>query len=121
GVCGDAIITPIHDIQASGASSPMVNQTVVVEGVVTGDFQQATIQLRGFYMQEEDAQADSDPATSEGIFIFDKSFGVDVKPGDIVRVSGKVTEFTSDTSSLTEIANVTAVTVCSSGATVQPK
>ncbi|MEO8611259.1 MAG: ExeM/NucH family extracellular endonuclease [Chloroflexota bacterium] len=121
GVCGNAIITAIHDIQGSGATSPMVNQTVTIEGIVTGDFQQATVQLRGFYMQEEAADADSNPATSEGIFVFDKQFGVDVKPGDVVRVSGKVIEFSSAASSLTEISPVTAVTVCSSGATVQPQ
>ncbi len=26
--------------------------------------------MRGFFVQEEDADADADPATSEGIFVF---------------------------------------------------
>ena len=45
--------------------------TFTIEGIVVGDYQtQGTGQLRGFFVQEEDADADADPATSEGIFVF---------------------------------------------------
>ena len=38
---------------------------------MVGDYQtQGSGQLRGFFLQEEDADADADPATSEGIFVF---------------------------------------------------
>ena len=100
----------------------MVGQTVEVEGIVVGDFQAST-QLRGFYLQEPDATWDSDPTTSEGIFIFDNLIGADVSIGDRVRVRGLVTELpgagrylgTLNASSLTEIGPVAAKTVCSSG------
>ena len=71
----DPVARLIHDIQGAGPASPHDGTGVVVEAVVVGDFQ-GTGALRGFYLQEEDAQADSDPLTSEGIFVFDGSFGV---------------------------------------------
>ena len=42
---------------------------MTVEGVVTANFQGAN-KLQGFFLQEEDADADADPNTSEGIFVF---------------------------------------------------
>lgn len=113
-VCGDPA-TRIHDIQGSGTSSPLIGTSnVVIEGVVVGDYQNTTTQLSGFHVQEEDADADADPATSEGIFVFDNGFGVDVNPGDVVRVRGTVSEF----SDLTELSSVNVVQVCSSGNSV---
>ncbi|MGH3065898.1 MAG: Ig-like domain-containing protein, partial [Gaiellaceae bacterium] len=101
--------TLIHDIQGAGASSPVVGSVPVIEGVVVGDFQNST-EFRGFYVQEEDADADADSQTSEGIFVFNPG-GPPVAVGDVVRVSGTVTEF----SGLTELSSVTSVTVGSSG------
>lgn len=89
--------TPISTIQGSGASSPIQGQTVTIEAVVVGDFQDGASgtngDLNGFFVQEEDADADADLATSEGIFIFDDSSpAVDVNIGDIVQVTGEVGE-----------------------------
>jgi hypothetical protein len=113
GACGDAA-TAIHDVQGNGAASPLVGTAgVVIEGVVVGDFQGSS-GLSGFHVQEEDSDADADPATSEGVFVYDGSFGTDVSIGDVVRVQGDVAEF----STLTEINNVINVAVCSSGASV---
>jgi predicted extracellular nuclease len=94
-------LVKIHEVQGSGASSPFDGQTIIVEGVVTGDFQDGDADeqsnLRGFYVQEEDAERDSDPLTSEGIFVFDGSTPLDVSVGDQVRVTGTATEFFGDT------------------------
>lgn len=113
-MCGDPA-TFIHDVQGSGSSSPIVGNFIAIEGVVVGDFQNnATLDngnLNGFYVQEEDADADGDFATSEGVFIFAPS-AVDVAVGDKVRVRGTVTEFNG----LTEINNVGLVAKCSTGA-----
>lgn len=91
----------IHDVQGSGASSPLEGQSIIVEGIVTGDFQDGDADeqsnLRGFYVQEEDADADADPSTSEGIFVFDGSTPLDVNVGDKVRVNGTASEFFGDT------------------------
>jgi predicted extracellular nuclease len=113
-VCGDPGATFIHTIQGSGATSPMVGATnVVIEGIVVGDYQATPSQFGGFFVQEEDADADADPATSEGIFVFSSSFPVSV--GDKVRVKGTVTEFLTSGVTLTELTSVSALTVCSSG------
>jgi predicted extracellular nuclease len=92
-----------------------VGTTVVVEGVVVGDFQ-GPAGLNGFYVQEEDGHADADPATSEGVFVFDSGLGVAVSPGDVVRVTGTVAEFNG----LTEITAVTAVELVPAGGQTTP-
>ncbi len=116
-VCG-APATPIHAIQGTGATTPMPGATnVTIEGVVVGDYQ-GTGQLSGYYVQEEDAQADADPSTSEGIFVFNTSFAV--APGDIVRVTGTVSEFPAAAPSLTQLTTVSSTLVCATGASVTP-
>jgi hypothetical protein len=111
----DPVAHLIHEIQGAGAASPLDGTAVIVEAVVVGDFQ-GTGALRGFYLQEEDEQADTDPLTSEGIFVFDGDFGVEVANGDLVEVIGTVDEFNG----LTEITSVTSVTVLSSDNGVTP-
>lgn len=108
-------LTKVHEIQGTGTTSTLAGNTVTIEAVVVGDFQRvgSTFNLRGFYVQEEDADADSNPLTSEGLFIFDDAFGTDVALGDTVRITGTVGEFTSGSSSLTQLGNITNVTVVS--------
>jgi len=108
--CGDTA-TPIHAVQGSGLTTPMNDASVAIEGIVVGDFQQPG-GFSGFYVQEEAADADADPLTSEGIFVFNTSFGA--APGDLVRVRGRVTEFQG----LTELTSVNAFLLCATGATV---
>ncbi len=103
---GGGEITPIHTIQGAGARSPLVGNTVTVSAVVVGDFQ-GEDHLNGFFLQEEDQDADSDPATSEGIFVYDPGDPVDVRLGDRVCVTGTVAEYKG----LTELKDVTSVTV----------
>ncbi|HSG98015.1 MAG TPA: ExeM/NucH family extracellular endonuclease, partial [Woeseiaceae bacterium] len=110
-----ALAVKIHEVQGNGAVSPLVGSTVRIEGIVVGDFQDgvgSNGDLNGFYVQEEDADADGDPLTSEGIFIFNGSSpSVDVLVGDLVAVEGVVSEFFG----LTEITSFNGVTVISSG------
>ncbi|MEQ1518064.1 MAG: Calx-beta domain-containing protein, partial [Usitatibacteraceae bacterium] len=102
--------TPIHTVQGSSTASPLVGQLVTVEGIVTGDFQ-GTNQLKGFYIQEPDAKADADPATSEGVFVFTNLTPFAVAQGDLVRVTGTVTEFGTAPNTLTEIVTPTIATL----------
>jgi len=81
--------TKIHDIQGNGLVSPIVNQTVTVEAIVIADFQ-GIDELSGFYIQEENTDADMDAATSEGIFVNNRT--TTVNTGDLVAVTGTVTE-----------------------------
>lgn len=83
----------IGTVQGSGFASPLVGQTVTVEGIVVGDFQGSSgVGLGGFFVQEEDADADLDPSTSNGIWVFDNAAGVDIAEGDLVTVTGLVEE-----------------------------
>ncbi len=133
---GAGRVTPIHEVQGSGDVSALVGQTVTIEGVVVGDFQYededgsgtggsnmgaldtANLDaddgdLGGFYVQEEVDDVDSDPATSEGLFVYAPGLGAgSVSVGDRVRVTGQVTEYeTSGGASLTQLADVTEVSV----------
>jgi predicted extracellular nuclease len=96
----------IHTIQGSGATSPYAGQPVTTTGIVT-----ALKGTSGFFMQTPDAEADADPNTSEGIFVFTQG-AASVAVGDVVRVNGTVSEFFD----LTEINSSPAnITITSSG------
>ena len=81
----------IHEIQGNG--SAVTSESVFqVEAIVIGDYQDSD-QLKGFFIQEEDADADTDASTSEGIFVYCDTCPVDVAVGDLVRVTGLAGEF----------------------------
>jgi uncharacterized repeat protein (TIGR01451 family) len=102
----DVAMLKIHDVQGNGASTPIPGVTVIVEGVVTANFQGAN-KLQGFFLEEEDADADADPATSEGIFIFCGTCPTAVAEGQRVKATGTVSEFNN----MTEITASTAGSV----------
>ncbi len=95
----------IHDIQGPGTASPLVGQVVATTGIVTGR------KSNGFFLQAPDAEADADPATSEGIFVFTGAAPpAGAAVGNGVRVAATVQEFvpSSDPSSppMTELAGL---------------
>ncbi|MBB4980202.1 endonuclease/exonuclease/phosphatase family protein [Streptomyces nymphaeiformis] len=104
----------IHDIQGTTRVSPLVGKQVTgVTGIVTGV---RTYGSRGFWIQ--DPEADANPATSEGVFVFTSSAPT-VAVGDAVRLNGTVTEYvpgglTSGNQSMTQISKP-VVTVLSKG------
>src|SRR4029079_10013655 len=99
-------ITKIHDVQGNGAATPIPGATVTVEGVVIANFQGAN-RLQGFFLEEEDADADADPATSYGILIFCNTCPTPVAEGQRVKATGTVSEFNN----MTEITASTAGSV----------
>ncbi|MGW1718920.1 lamin tail domain-containing protein [Streptomyces sp. NPDC002156] len=102
----------VHDIQGTTRLSPLTGQTVTrVPGIVTGV---RTSGSKGYWIQ--DPQADSDPRTGEGVFVYTGSANPTVAVGDSVLVTGKVTEYypSSTSQSVTEITGPTA-TVLSGG------
>ncbi len=113
-------VSLISAVQGSGTASPMVNTTVLVEGIVTAIYQ-GTGTLGGFFMQEEDADSDANALTSEGIFVYTNLAPAAVTVGDKVRVSGTVIEFGNAAqiaagTTLTEITSPTVTVVSSSNA-----
>lgn len=107
-------ITPIHDIQGEESVSTMIGQTVVIQGIVTADYQDGG--FKGFYVQEEDSDWDENAKTSESVFVYCSSCGTEVNEGDLVKVEGRVAEY----SNLTEIISPN-VTVISSNNTLPSK
>jgi predicted extracellular nuclease/2',3'-cyclic-nucleotide 2'-phosphodiesterase (5'-nucleotidase family) len=109
----DVAITKISAIQGTGATSGMVGQTVTVEAIVVGDFQNGdgdnSRNLNGFYVQEEVTDSDGNVLTSEAIFVFGGNG--DVAVGDRVRVTGSISEYFG----LTELT-ATNISVVEAGA-----
>lgn len=87
-VCAQSY-TPIYDIQGSGATVALTG-TRTTQGVVVGDYEGASPALRGFFIQ--DPIGDGNPATSDGIFVFEGSNANNVALGDVVRVTGTAGE-----------------------------
>ena len=90
----ETAITLISAIQGAGDVSPLVGETVSVEAIVT----MVTPGLDGFFLQEEDADNDEDPNTSEGIFVYTGSGSADwleanLSAGDQIRIDGRVSEY----------------------------
>lgn len=100
--CQIGITHEIGAVQGPGDVSPVEGQTVTVEGVVVGDFQDPG-QLGGVHLQDDDGDA----RTSDGIFVYDPDAPA-LGEGDVVRVTGTVDEFFG----LTEITGVTAIADC---------
>ncbi|MBC9246343.1 ExeM/NucH family extracellular endonuclease [Paracoccus sp. 11-3] len=101
---GEATPALISAIQGSTDASTMIGQRVQVTAVVVH------IAANGFYIQEEDADADLDALTSEGIFVYTGS-GAAVALGDLVQLSGEVTEYFG----LTQLTDVTDMVTVSTG------
>ncbi|MCH8537636.1 MAG: ExeM/NucH family extracellular endonuclease [Alkalimonas sp.] len=107
----DNPVTRIHQVQGTGFQSPLQGAEVQLQAVVTAAFQQTDNGgLGGFYLQEKEQNQDNNPATSEGIFVYDNGFGVPVQVGDLVRVRGTVAEFFEET----QLADVNELAICDS-------
>ncbi len=107
--------TRIHQIQGASETSPLVGTVVTTYGVVVGDYEGASPNLRGFYLQSLDADQDADPATSEGVFVYNASNN-NYSLGDAVRLTGTVEEYQGQT----QISQLTSSMLCASAVTVQP-
>jgi predicted extracellular nuclease len=93
----------ISEIQGDKNISPHDGENVRVSGIVTARTR------TGFYLQTPDDKVDSNPNTSEGIFVFTKTEpGVEASVGNSVTITGTVTEFKPkadpQTLSVTEIS-----------------
>lgn len=86
-VAAYAQTTPINQIQGENNISPLAGKDVTTRGIVTA------IVSKGFYIQTPDAEADQNPQTSEGIYVFTNEEKADVKIGDLVEVGGVVSEY----------------------------
>lgn len=99
----------ISEIQGDKGTSAHVGESVRTTGVVTA------IVAKGFYMQTPDGQADSDPKTSEGIYVYGENSVGKVSVGAMVQVDGAVVEFRPRSEkiflSITEISRPTVTVI----------
>ncbi|KEF29871.1 Nuclease [Marinobacter nitratireducens] len=113
--CGEtsAPIIPISSIQGSSDISPLSGKTVTVEGIMTRDAR-GKGGFRGFYLQQADHLTDSDPDTSEALFVYTgRKQG---RPEQRIRVRGTVKEHYG----LTELTNIQDIHVCGQGTMPAP-
>lgn len=115
------VFTPVAAIQGASDRSPFCplpapcpSVVVTSEGIVTGRAN------NGFYFQSAANDADADPGTSEGLFVFTSSVpAAAIDSGARVRVTGTVAEFVPSTDPaqqpLTQLSNTPTVTVLSAG------
>ncbi|TCO54984.1 ExeM/NucH family extracellular endonuclease [Actinocrispum wychmicini] len=106
-------VVPIGSVQGTTDTSPVAGQTVSVRGTVVGDYEGPQPALRGFYLQDT---GDGNPSTSDGIFVFDNGANL-VSDGDVVQVTGPVSEFQGQTQIT---ASTSGVESCGRQATVTP-
>jgi len=116
----------ISEVQGSGATTPINGQVVTVQGVVTGIFPG----LSTINVQEEPADQDANPNSSEGIAVFlgggFAAAAAGLSAGDLVSVRGTVGErnTNSGASFQTQIsgntANPVVVTSCGPSAPIAP-
>lgn len=105
-------VTAIAQIQGAGPATPLAGASVVVRGVVVGDYEGPSPTLRGFYLQ--DPAGDGDPSTSDALFVFNGNADL-VNLGDDVVVTGTANEYQEQTQ-----VSASHVTVCGTGASVDP-
>jgi uncharacterized protein len=111
------VLVAIHAIQGAAHTSPLTNQTVTtVPSIVTA--LRTAGSTRGFYIQ--DLNPDASDSTSEGVFVFtggSSNPALLVSVGDVVRISGRVSEFrpASDSLTITELVGPLTVSKLSSG------
>jgi hypothetical protein len=105
----------ISQINGNQYLSPYAGQTVSnIQGLVTAKGS------AGFYLRS--TTPDDDDATSESIYVYGSTAVSKVSVGDIITLSGKVSEYRSSASYvyLTELTSPSAISVVSSGNAVVP-
>jgi predicted extracellular nuclease len=105
-------VLTIPQIQSANAKSPYAGTVQTTSGVITAKVG------GGFFIQ--DLNGDSDPTTSDGLFIFTSAVTGNV--GDLVTVTGLISEYlpAGATRTYTEMQNVTSLSTVSTGHSITP-
>jgi predicted extracellular nuclease len=96
----------IAEIQGTGASSPLVGDPVITQGVVTAAY--PTGGFFGYVLQTDGTGSGTDatPGASDAIFVHQPSGAVTVEVGQYVQVTGDVSEFNGLTELSVKAADV---------------
>lgn len=107
----------IWQVQGAGNCSPLVTTGACNAGNLAGpavDLRASVVTAvgaDGYVLQTPDAEADADPRTSNGIYVFDPAGAASLQVGDLVEIRGRVKEYYG----LTEIDQVESRTVRAQG------
>ena len=90
-------VTPIAEIQGTGDTSPKAGDVVTTRGVVTAAYPSGG--FNGFFIQTDGTGGGSDatPDASDAIFVFGSAATATVAIGDLVEVTGEVSEYFGST------------------------
>ncbi|MFS6528440.1 ExeM/NucH family extracellular endonuclease [Microbacterium aurugineum] len=93
----DPIAATIAEVQGTTDVSPLNGQTVEVEGVVTADYR--TGGYKGIVIQTQGSggATDATPGASDGVFVFLNALSPTLEIGDLVSVTGAVSEYFGQT------------------------
>ncbi|GMU42381.1 MAG: hypothetical protein AMXMBFR25_03670 [Lysobacterales bacterium] len=106
--CGTPAVL-ISSIQGAALKSSLQGQLTTTEAVVIAD---AIDGLGGVFLQEEQADRDGDPMTSEGLFVQIDGARPKVERGDVVRVQGRVAEIGEGEATLTTLVELSSFQFC---------
>lgn len=105
-------LTGIHEVQGTDWTSPLLDQTHAVSGVVTLSV------ANGLYIESIDP--DTNPNTSEGLFLHtDDPRSLATAPGTIVTARGRVAELGEVRDTKTSLVDLEALQPCG-GASARP-
>ena len=97
--------TPIAAVQGDGYASTMVGSEVTVRGIITL-LESGT----GFYIEEPGS--DASPTSSNAIFVEDPALSLEAGPGQMIMVSGQVSELGEARDTLTALTGISSHQVC---------
>lgn len=95
----DQDLTLLSEVQGPGDFSPLHGDEVTVRAVVT----LAATTLDGYFLQEEPADSDGDPSTSEAVFVYD--------PRGDLPATGSTIELTDRVSSFNDLTQFSFPTI----------
>lgn len=102
----------IAEVQGTEDVSPLNGKSVTVEGIVTGDYRVGG--YKGISIQTEGSggETNATPAASDGVFVFLNDLAPTLEIGDLVSVTGAVSEYYGQTqiapAAVEDVAVVTA-------------
>ncbi|OZD39122.1 multifunctional nuclease/2',3'-cyclic-nucleotide 2'-phosphodiesterase/5'-nucleotidase/3'-nucleotidase [Rhodococcus sp. 06-1477-1B] len=112
-------VIPIRDIQGTGATTPLADQTVTTRGIVTAAY--PTGGYNGFYIQTPGTGGELDVAAhraSDAVFVYGSAATAKVAVGQHVEVTGTAKEFSGQTQITADASGVSVLT--EQAAAVQP-
>ena len=109
----DPVKATIAEVQGATDVSPMNGKTVTVEGIVTADYRTGGYKGITIQTQGSGGATDATPGASDGIFVYLDALAPSLAIGDLVSVTGPVSEYFGQTQ--INPASLSAISVVQAG------